>query len=141
MLGHSDLTSASSTRLLPSSNEADTPEAMGWFWAALYSTALGDLDELPDTLIVSHAELASGSSIAMRRLFDALMLPWSSATQHEFRTDRSQAVSDSGTNLHNLSRPPSAVANAWRAHLSLGEIESIEKATAEVRGSLERGCP
>lgn len=122
--------------LPPPPDTGDEVSAMGWFWAALYSTALQDLSEAPGSVLVSHTELATGGARAHKALFDHLGLPWVQP-RRKAATDRAAAAEVDQQALHNLHRAPAAVAEEWRASLTLDEIERIEGVTAQTREALE----
>ena len=113
-------------------------EAMGRFWSGLYEIALDNAGEVADLLIVSHEELAGGGQPAAQRLFDALGLRWSAASDAEFAAESGSGTSGEGQALHNFARPPAAVAGAWRKHVDADEIEIIEAATERVRLRLQQ---
>jgi Sulfotransferase family len=147
-------------RDLPRPGEVPEPEAMGRFWAALYTMALSDADRTPGLLVVSHEEMAGGGEPAARALFEALGLRWSAATSAEL-TGREPTPSTAGpavdagpagrpgaddlsdaaeatSRLHRaLDRDPSSVARSWRSAVSAEELAAIEAVTEDVRGRLD----
>jgi Sulfotransferase family len=119
----------------PEGGDASSPQALGYFWAALHAMFLADVDRLDDVVVVSHADIATGGGDAARLLFAALGLAWSAASDAEF-SDQRGTTADAGR-LHNLNRAPSSVAEAWRAHLTIDEVAVIEEITAPVRARLD----
>jgi hypothetical protein len=112
------------------------PEAMGRFWAALYTMALSDAASTPGLIVVSHEEVAGGGDAAARVLFDALGLLPSAATTAEL-TGKGEAATDSSTRLHRLDRDPSTVARSWRSAVPDDELAAIEAVTDDVRRRLD----
>jgi hypothetical protein len=125
-----------SARDLPRPGEVSEPEAMGRFWAALYTIALSDAASIPDLVVVSHEEVAGGGRSAAGVLFDALGLRWSPATSAEL-TGRAPVTAEPGTRLHRLDRDPSTVARSWRSAVSDSELATIEAVTADVLRRLD----
>ncbi len=117
----------------PPPNDTGEVEAMGWFWSALYSIALHDLEDVPGAVVVSHAELASGGDSAQKAIFRHLGLPWVSSRHQAARPD---AVSPEA--LHNFDRAPEAVAEEWQRSLTTTDIKRIEQATLRTREALDR---
>jgi hypothetical protein len=121
---------------LPRPGEVSEPEAMGRFWAALYTMALSDAASIPGLLVVSHEEVARGGRPTARALFDLLDLRWSAATTADL-TAREPAADAAGTGLHRLDRDPSIVARSWRSAVSDVELATIEAVTVDVRNRLD----
>jgi Sulfotransferase family len=120
-------------------------EAMGWFWSVLYTMALTDVAQLPDALVVSHEELASGGARARHRLFTELGLssgdegddePETDAVAGEAADEGAEGGDHQGEGLHDFDRAPAQVATAWRTKLTPDEIATIEARTADVRDRL-----
>ena len=109
---------------------------MGWFWGVLCAIALHDLADLPGSLVVSHEEVATGGPLVLARLFDALGLDRTRETDLEYEKEAGPGAATSSRQLHNFDRSPTDVANAWRAKLAPGELETIEAATSGVRRRL-----
>jgi hypothetical protein len=125
---------------IPPCSEPVTAREMGIFWSVLHELALVDAARA-GTLVVSHAELATGGEAAGRVLADHLGLRWSPAMTAELTRKASPsavsgAVSSAvsspvlATQLHHFDRAPAAVAEEWRSHLADGEIEAIEQVSA-----------
>lgn len=142
--GHGSLAAAD----LPAEGEGAEPEAMGRFWAALYAMALTDLGAARGAVVVSHEEVAGGGAEAARRLFDALGLTWTDATDAELVTagaarpggsEGMVAASGSaqGTRLHQFDRDPATVATSWRSVIAPDEVDLIDSVTADVRARLD----
>ena len=121
---------------LPRPGQVSAPEAMGRFWATLYTMALGDAGDCPGLIVVSHEEAAGGGRSAVDVLFDALGLRWSAATAAEL-AGRVRSTTDAGTRLHRLDRDPSAVARSWRSAVSDAEMAAIEAVTEDARRRLD----
>jgi hypothetical protein len=129
-------------RDLPRTGETSEPEAMGRFWAALYTMALSDLERVPSAVVVDHAEVAGGGEPAARQLFDAVGLTWTSRSETELVGDASgqapQPQEASGARLHEqLGRNPAQVAESWRSAVTDDEIAVIDEVTRPVREQLE----
>jgi hypothetical protein len=111
---------------------------MGRFWNALYSIALGDVDDCPGLIFVSHEELAAGGVNAARGLFAELGLGWTSRSDDELASEPDRGAAKSvDTKLHNFNRDPSTVATSWRSNLAASEVELIESVTEPVRRDLD----
>lgn len=124
---------------LPDNENLNSAEAVGLFWAALYSMALGDISEMPHALVVSHDQLASAGRAGAQRLFTVLGLPWNRAASREF-DDNAYTVQrqrTQSTALHNLRRNPSQVASQWHNKLPEDEFSTIDHVTSSVRSQLE----
>lgn len=119
----------------PPVESADDVAGMAWFWNALYGMALTDIEETPETLVVSHQDLAKGGVPAARTLFSRLGLTWTEEAASELAEAGTGPSSDQGA-LHNFNREPASVAEEWRARLSVEEVRRIEEATLEVRSRL-----
>lgn len=103
--------------------------AFGWFWSVLHEIALLDAVD-SGTIIVSHAELASGGPAAGRRLAEAVGLRWNDAMAGELSRESGGVAAGAG--LHNFDRAPAEVAEAWRRSLepqTIEEIEAVSNAT------------
>ena len=121
---------------LPRPGQVSAPEAMGRFWATLYTMALSDAGDSPGLIVVSHEEAAGGGRFAVEALFDALGLRWSAATAAELAA-REKSTTDLETRLHRLDRDPSAVARSWRSAVSDAELAAIEAVTEDARRRLD----
>jgi len=130
---------------LPRPGEVSGPEAMGRFWAALYTMALSDAVRTPGTIVVSHEEIAAGGEDAARCLFGALGLSWTDRTTEELSSgeDGEGVAAPSATGgsepvqLHRLNRDPTTVARSWRAAVGDDDLEVVEKVTRDVRRRLD----
>lgn len=121
----------------PPSRRGDEVNTMAWFWNVLYSTALHDLTHAPGSILVSHAELASGGIPAQMVVFDHLKLHWVQSKLEKQRDRKPQVAVDQEA-LHNLDRASGAVAEGWRESLTVDEVERIEDATSQTREALDR---
>lgn len=121
---------------LPAPGEVSPAEAMGLFWAALYTMALSDLEQPGlGAVVVAHEEIAGGGAEAARALFDELGLTWSDRVLAELQ-GRPRASAPDNARLHRFDRAPAEVAQSWRATVPAAEIEVIEQVTAGVRERL-----
>ena len=120
---------------VPEGSEPVTAHEMGIFWSVLHELALADAADA-DTVVVSHAELASGGEMAGRALADRLRLRWSPAMTAELTKESSGSAVPSGQ-LHNFDRAPAAVAEEWRAKLADDEIEAVEQVSARTLARVE----
>jgi sulfotransferase family protein len=123
---------------LPAGTDAGSPEAMGWFWGALHAIALHDLAAVPDAIVLSHEEVATGGPRVLARLFETLSLSATAATGKEYAKESAAPATVRAGQLHNFDRSPTDVANAWRSTLLPGELEAVEAATTTVRDRLEQ---
>jgi hypothetical protein len=115
---------------------ADDVDEMVYFWNTLHTLANEQLRQVPRALIVSHAELAGGGGPALRRLYAACNLEWSSRVEADCRQETPADTADSDA-LHVLNRAPSDVANSWRGTISAADVARLETGTAEVFAGLE----
>lgn len=108
---------------------ADEVTMMAWFWAALNTQALHDIEAVGQGVVVAHEDLALGGAPAMRRLFDALDLPWTQDVERSLRApgDKAEPSSPGATGLHDFDRAPQAVASSWRAQVSAADVENVER--------------
>jgi len=120
---------------VPQGSTPVTAHEMGIFWSVLMELALADAADT-NTLVVSHAELASGGERAGRALADRLQLRWSPAMTAELTKQSSGREVLSGQ-LHNFDRAPADVAEEWRAKLSDYEIEAVEQVSARALARVE----
>lgn len=112
-----------------------SPEAMGWFWNALYAMAVADLRHAPDTVVVSHEDVASGGPDRARDIYSTLGLSWGEAAEAEVTRKPTGHVQSS--ELHNFDRASVDVANEWRSRLTASDVRAVEKATESMRDRLE----
>ncbi|USQ80449.1 sulfotransferase [Ornithinimicrobium faecis] len=120
--------------VLPRDGQDDV-SALAWFWSALYGMALRDTS--PEAVdVVSHRDVAIGGDAAARRLFQALELTWTSATQQLIHPSGVRAANEQA--LHNLHRDPAVVADAWRDHFASRDVQRLDEETAAVREALEQ---
>jgi hypothetical protein len=130
-------------RDLPRPGECSEPEAMGRFWAALYTMTLSDLQHVPCAVVVDHAELARGGEPAARRLFEAVGLRWTERSASELVGERdggaprASAPGAAGRLHEQLGRDPAQVAQSWRAAVTDEEVAVIDDVTAAVHEQLE----
>jgi hypothetical protein len=113
---------------------ADDVDEMVYFWNTLHTLANEQVRQVPRALIVSHAELAGG--LALRRLYAACNLEWSSRVEAACRQETPAGIADSDA-LHVLNRASSDVANSWRGTISAANVARLETGTAEVFAGLE----
>lgn len=124
---------------LPRPGEWSEAAAMGAFWAALYGMALDGVVGREDVIITSHEELSAGGGAAGRRLFEALGLEWTTASEEMMSGSGTPvpAAAADNTELHNFDRRPEDVADAWRRHVDSREIAELETVTAAIHAELE----
>lgn len=116
----------------------DDVSAMVEFWNFLHTRVLSWLDDVPQALLVSHAELSLGGGAALRSLMRSCGL-------QPARRERSTAAGaeESATDLpaagrlHDFTRDPAEVVDGWRQRLSAEEAGIVEVGTAYVWESLE----
>jgi Sulfotransferase family len=112
----------------------DDVAAMVEFWNFLHERVLSWLDEVPDALLVSHAEISRGGAPAVRALMTACGL-----RPPRRAPESAVPVADvpvAGT-LHGFARNPDEVVDGWRGRLAPGEVVVIESDTKSVWESLE----
>ncbi len=121
-----ELSAALSPDWLP--DDQDSVGRLAWFWSAINGCALADLAEIPQALVLSHEELATGGVAAMQRVYQALDLRWTDAvTAAVSGLDRAkEVVNSTGKTLHQLGRTADQVARAWRATVSDAEVTQLE---------------
>lgn len=111
----------------------DDAHAMVEFWTFLHRRVLAWLPEVPDTLLVSHAEASLGGGAALRRLMAACGLqPGDAAPAATSGGDRPEHGQ-----LHSFDRAPAEVAGGWRERLTAAEIAVVEAGTAETWQELQ----
>jgi hypothetical protein len=86
--------------------------------------------------VVSHAELATGGEVSGRVLADRLQLRWTPAMTSELTKESSGAAVPAGQ-LHHFDRSPAAVAGEWRDKLFEGEVEEVERVSADTLAKVE----
>lgn len=116
---------------LPDAPEADGPEHlavdMARFWSALNATAVADLEEVGQSVIVAHEDVATAGMAGVRRLFAACGVDWDLETERRIAGAGSEGGSaNSSKTLHDLNRDPAAVATSWRSHVSDQEVALLE---------------
>lgn len=100
---------------------------MARFWSALNTTAVGDLDQVPQAVVVAHEDIATAGMAGLRRLFAACGVDWDGPTEERIAGAGSEGGSANMSKaLHDLNRDPAAVAASWRAHVSDEEIALLE---------------
>lgn len=107
---------------------AGPAEEMAYFWSGLHGIALDDIEAAGldrEVVVVSHETLAGSGRAAVAPLLERLGLKWSREqadmlTGSGSRQERAEA-------LHNLDRAPAEVAQAWRTHITDGELADLER--------------
>lgn len=108
---------------------------MAAFWTALHDQALDDIRSLPDALVLSHHEMASGGAAAKQKLFDLCGLRDAGGHSGDHRGRVDQKRSTEPERLHNFNRDSEEVAEAWRTHVSEDEVSFLDQVAA---GTLKR---
>jgi len=116
----------------------DDAAAMVEFWTFLHERVLTWVDDVPDVLLVSHAEVSLGGDTAVRAIMRACDLqPRPGAhEQSEPRGPSTSAAPDAGQ-LHDFSRSPGEVVDGWRSRLGADEVAVVESGSQQVWESLE----
>jgi len=124
--------------LPPATEPVDDVHAMAAFWNFLHGRVLSWLDEVPDALLVSHAEVSLGGEPALRSLLDACDLrPRRRARRPVERGAARPAGAPADGQLHGFARSPDEVVDGWRGRLAAEEVTVIENDTKQVWASLE----
>lgn len=119
----------------PTPEPPDDAHAMVEFWTVLHRQVLAWLPEVPDALLVSHAEASLGGAPALRRLMLACGLQPgdpASATAGALAADAPRAG-----RLHSFDRAPGEVTSGWRARLTPAEVAVVEEGTAQTWQELQ----
>lgn len=117
----------------PAPAPPDDAHAMVEFWTFLHRRVLDWLPELPETLLVSHAEASLGGAAALHRLMAACGL------QPGGRTPATTSAGDRPEQgrLHAFDRAPAEVTEGWRDRLTPVEVEVVEAGTAQMWRELQ----
>ena len=113
--------------------------AMAEFWRVCHEVALADLDQLPDFVVVSHAELAASGEDGMARLRARLRLPRHRrlpVSSIGAPADDDPGDDDSGE-LHRFDRDPRRVAEYWRGDVDQRDLDQMEGIASSVMAELE----
>jgi hypothetical protein len=116
----------------------DAMRAMGYFWSALHDRALQDLDSLPQALVVSHVELATGGREALRQLYDACGLRWGPGTERAVVSQKPERRRRTDGSLHRFNTSAAEAAEGWRSQLSDDDVGALEAQAGDVLARLER---
>lgn len=139
-LGGGGDASAPSGDLLPCGTETGEAARLGRFWAVLNAQALDDIQSIPGGLVVSHADVASGGELAVRRLLDLCELRVPAALgDHDTRPLAHSVRADRPTSprLHDFDRPPHEVADAWQTDVSQRDLETLRTVAGDTLGRME----
>jgi hypothetical protein len=124
--------------LPPTAAPVDDVTAMVEFWNFLHSRVLSWLDDVPDALLVSHAEVSLGGFPAVRTLMSACGLrPPRRAPEPAKLEKGAPTGAPDGGQLHGFARRPDEVVDGWRGRLAVTEATVIESDTKDVWASLE----
>jgi len=120
--------------------DRDDVAAMAWFWSACYSTVLDDLADVPQAVVVDHAELAKGGDAALLTLVAAcgvaeggLASTPGTALADRLRGGRARGPKPA---LHNFSRSATDVTEGWRGTLSPEDAARMEQLTGRTWSAL-----
>lgn len=118
-------------------DRGDDATAMARFWDGLHGRVLSWFDDVPDAMLVSHADLVRRGNPAVEEVARRLDLP---ARSPSWSSPRAAPVGgpDAGTRLHNFDRPREEIDSTWRERVDPAEVRSIEAATARTWAALER---
>lgn len=119
----------------------DELSVMVEFWNFLHNSALKSLADVPDALVVSHAELAVSGRGGLEKLAVACGLSAVAAPTVK-KNDRSAAAAEQPNipapgRLHGFERQPEEVARGWRSQLDEEDVDRLEEETAETWQALE----
>ncbi len=113
---------------------ADDVHAMLEFWTFLHEQVLAWLPEVPDALLVSHAELAAAGPRGVAALLSRCGLP---APGRAPAAPGRQGRSRPGR-LHRFDRLPGDVAEGWRDRVTPQEARVLDEGAASTWQALER---
>ncbi len=119
---------------------ADDVTAMIEFWTFLHERTMRWLTDVPDTVLVSHAELAHGGPDAIDVLLTECGLTRRRAALLHRRREPTAPAGNrppAAGELHGFRRAADEVTSGWRTRLAPGEIEQLESGTAQTWQSLE----
>lgn len=116
----------------------DDVTAMVEFWNFLHSRVLSWLDDVPDALLISHADVSRGGFPAVRTLMNACGLRPPRREPVTAGPGEGAPVGAPGVGqLHGFARNPEEVVDGWRGRLAAEEVTAIENQTSDVWASLE----
>jgi hypothetical protein len=112
---------------------ADDVDAMIEFWTTMHRTVLDWLSDVPETVLVSHAEVANGGAHAVKRVMRACGLD----PAERDRGGAARAAEPQPGRLHDFARAPAEVTEGWRTRLDPADAARVEDGTAEVLRALD----
>lgn len=116
----------------------DDVSAMVEFWNFLHGRVLSWLDDVPDALLISHAEVSRGGFPAVRSLMNACGLRPPRRAPEPVGSGEDAPLGAPGVGqLHGFARNPDEVVDGWRERLAAEEVTAIESETTSVWTSLE----
>lgn len=115
----------------------DDVHAMLDFWTWLHEQVLAWLPEVPDALLVSHADLVAAGPAATAALLDRCGLPAAPQAGPGLRAGAEDAPGQG--RLHQFRRRPEEVADGWRSRVSPEEARVLEAGAATTWQTLQ-GC-
>jgi hypothetical protein len=116
----------------------DDVSAMVEFWNFLHGRVLSWLDDVPDALLISHADVSRGGFPAMGNLMSACGLrPPRRPPEPAGSVDGAPVGAPNVGQLHGFARSPDEVVDGWRERLNTEEVTAIENHTSQVWASLE----
>ena len=117
---------------------ADDVRAMLEFWTYLHEQVLAWLPSVPDTLLVSHAELAAAGSHGVAALMARCGLPAPRPAPVDGRpTAPARAAPQHGL-LHQFDRLPEEVTEGWRSRVTPEDARVLDEGAASTWQALER---
>ena len=118
--------------------QLDDVSAMVEFWNFLHGRVLSWLDDVPDALLISHAEISRGGNPAVRTLMGACGLrPPRRKPEAANKSEGAPSTTPDIGQLHGFARNPDEVVDGWRGRLAAEEVTMIERDTSHVWASLE----
>jgi hypothetical protein len=122
----------------PPTAPLDDVNAMVEFWNFLHDRVLSWLDDVPDALLVSHAEVSRAGFPAVLALMNACGLrPPRRVPEPASRGEGTPNGAPEVGQLHGFARSPDEVVDGWRDRLAAEEVELVENETKRVWASLE----
>ena len=96
------------------------------------------LDEVPDALLVSHAEVSLGEFPAVHTLMNACGLRPPRRAPEPAKLEKTALTgAPDGGQLHGFARRPDEVVDGWRGRLTVTEASVMETDTKDVWAALE----
>lgn len=116
---------------------SDDARAMAEFWSFLHERVLSWVDDVPDALLVSHAEVSRAGDSAVRALMTACGLDPRPAGRAGGGSGRPRTGVPPSGQLHGFDRSPDDVVDGWRSQLDVAETSLVAAGTRQIWERLE----